>query len=163
VGDISRDAGVSPPAALRLVFHPTVEAFARATGSPWWTTGVSRGTSVDLLPPDVLRQRGVLERTLRHEIAHVMTARQLEGRPLWVLEGAAIFFSGALEERSNRSREQPRPRPYPSTSGGLRGCPSDDEMARSRSADAMRSAYDRAAACFQRELRAGKRWLDVGK
>ena len=37
---------------------------------------------------------GVLDRTIRHELVHVMTNGVLSGRRLWVKEGAAIYFAG---------------------------------------------------------------------
>ena len=55
-----------------MTVHPTVEAFARATGQPWWVSGATDGTNIDLLPLTILRQRGQLERTIRHEVAHVL-------------------------------------------------------------------------------------------
>jgi hypothetical protein len=126
--------------------HPSVEAFGRATGQPWWVAGASEGANIDLLPLAILRQQGQLERTIRHEVAHVLLDRALAGRPLWVREGAAFYFAD----------------PPGATDAPTRGgCPSDEEFLRPLSAGAHRSAYARAATCFSRAMAQGRRWTDV--
>jgi hypothetical protein len=138
--------GTKPPAVIRITVHPTTEAFARATGQPWWVSGASDGASIDLLPLTILRQQGQLERTLRHEVAHVLVDGALAGRPLWVREGAAFYFAD----------------PAASSETPIRGsCPADEEFLRPLSAGAHRSAYARAEACFRRAIAQGKRWTEI--
>jgi SpoIID/LytB domain protein len=144
VDEIARKTGVVRPAVIRLEFHATVEAYQRASGQPWWTAGSARDGHIDLLPLSALRSRGILERTVRHEIAHVLTAPRLGGRPLWVTEGAAIFFSGEPLGPADRA-----------------ACPSDDELGHSRSAEELRAAYARAGACFARAIAAGRPWDSI--
>jgi stage II sporulation protein D len=153
--DFALRLSVPTPGVVSLVFHPTVEAYLRATGQPWWTAAASQGTRVDLLPPSVLRQRGIFERTLRHEIAHVLVADRLRDRPLWVKEATAMYISnemrlskeGAVDQAGASSRRQ--------------SCPTDDEMRGIASAEAMRDAYARAAACYVEQLAAGKKWDEI--
>ncbi|HUE89371.1 MAG TPA: SpoIID/LytB domain-containing protein [Vicinamibacterales bacterium] len=138
--------GTQPPAAIRVTVHPTVDAFARATGQPWWVSGASEGANIDLLPLSILRQQGRLERTVRHEVAHVLVDGALEGRPLWVREGAALYFAdpaGTIDPP------------------GRAGCPGDEEFLRPLSAGTHRSAYARAEACFRHAIAQGKRWTDI--
>jgi hypothetical protein len=144
--EMSARAGTQTPAVIRVTVHPTVDAFARATGQPWWVSGASDGTTIELLPLSILRQRGQLERTLRHEIAHVLVDAALKGRPLWVREGAAFYFADppAGTELSTRG-----------------GCPADEEFLRPLSAGAHRSAFARAEACFRRAIAQGRRWTDI--
>jgi SpoIID/LytB domain protein len=142
--------GVGLPGQVLLVFHPTVESYSRQTSQPWWTAGATNGRRVDLLPLPVLQERRILEKTLRHEIAHVLTASRLSGRPLWVQEGAAIWLSGEHVEP---------PRATGTAPGGA--CPTDSELGRSRSAAALQDAYARAAACYVAQIREGKRWDQV--
>ena len=145
--------GRPQPPVLDLVFHPTVEAYARATGQPWWTAGASRGTRIDLLPRGVLASRNILIPTLRHEVAHVLADPELAGRPLWVREGLAAHLA----------HEGPAP------AGGLDGtrapagapCPSDEALRSRDSAEAWRRAYDAAGACVARALAAGSTWRDL--
>lgn len=143
---MSVKTGTTPPAVIRVTVHPTVDAFARATGQPWWVSGASDGASIDLLPLSILRQQGQLERTLRHEVAHVLVDSTLAGRPLWVREGAAFYFAD----------------PAGSSETPIRGgCPADEEFLRPLSAGAHRSAYARAEACFRRAIAQGKRWTEI--
>jgi hypothetical protein len=127
--------------------HPTVEAFRRATGQPWWVSGTTDGTTIELLPLSILRQRGQLERTIRHEMAHALIDTALAGKPLWVREGAASYFT---------SGESPGNPP-----DGRPSCPRDDEFTRPLSAGAHRAAYARAEACFRHAIRGGRNWRDV--
>lgn len=144
MADISRRTGAAPPAEILLEFHPTVESYQRAAGQPWWTAAATRDERIVLLPVSVLRQRGILDATIRHEIAHVVTAPHLRGRPLWVIEGAAIFFSTETLSPA-----------------GPTACPTDGELARSRSAEALRDAHSRAGACFSRAIASGVSWQAV--
>jgi len=144
---IASAASVKAPASIRLTVHPTVEAFARATGQPWWVSGASDGTGIDLLPLTILRQRGQLERTVRHEVAHVLLDSAFAGRPLWVREGAAFYFADPSPPGSDLPSHGP--------------CPKDDEFLRPISPGAHRAAYAKAEACFRKAVAGGKSWRDV--
>jgi SpoIID/LytB domain protein len=135
--------GAELPATLTIRFHPTVESFRRSTGRPWWVAGAMRGHLIDLLPVAVLRARGTLESTLRHELAHALTEPALGDRPLWVREGVASVFAEGH-------------------AAGAAACPTDDEMLKVPTPEAMQSLYDRAAACVARELAVGVAWREVG-
>jgi hypothetical protein len=144
---IGAKTGTTPPPVIRVTVHPTVEAFGRATGQPWWVSGASEGANVDLLPLAILRQQGQLERTVRHEVAHVLIDGALRGRPLWVREGAAFYFADSAGATD--------------TSPARGGCPEDEEFLRPLSAGAHRSAYARAEACFRRAIAQGRRWREI--
>ena len=153
--DMARMLGVTPPARLAVRFHPTTDDYERATAQPWFTSGAVVNTEVHLLPLAVLRERGVLERTVRHELVHVMADSLLDKRPAWVREGAAIYFAGETPipgEPATRS-------PAPTASQGP--CPSDNELLRPVSVGALTNAYARARACFARQIESGRTWRDV--
>jgi hypothetical protein len=145
--EIAAKAGVQLPPVIRVTVHPTVEAFGRATGQPWWAAGATRGTSIELLPLTFLRQQGQLDRTVRHEVAHVLIDAALQGRPLWVREGAALHFADVA--------------PAPESTAARVRCPTDEEFLRPASASAHRVAYAHAVACFRRALAEGGRWQDI--
>jgi hypothetical protein len=145
--EIATRAGVPEPQGLTLTVHPTVESFGRATGQPWWVAAATVGTTIDLLPIGVLRQRGIFESTVRHEIAHVVVDRAIATRPRWVREGVALYFAAAA-----RTGIVPPGRPE---------CPSDAELLRPVSAGAQREAYSRAERCVRRALAAGTSWQDI--
>ena len=146
--------GVTSPTRVRLVFHPTVEAYMRVTGQPWWTSAATRGQQVDFLPPSVLRQRGTLERTLRHELAHVVTGDRLKGKPIWVQEAVAMDLAG----ESFSGDDGPR-RAGPG--GSTLSCPADAEWRGVRTAETLPKLYRRAAACYAAQRAAGRRWDEV--
>ena len=134
---------------LRVTVHPTVDSFGRATGQSWWVSGATNGASIELLPITILRQQGQLERTVRHEVAHVLLDAALARKPMWVREGAAIYFA-----RPGGTRPEPR------ETARVR-CPSDPELLRPVSAGGQRDAYARAEACFARAIAEGKRWNEI--
>ena len=133
------------PIAVRV--HATTESFERATGRPWFTSGAIVRGELHLLPLAALRERGVLERTIRHELVHALTDDAFAGRPLWVREGAAVYFADPREEASSAPRHEK--------------CPDDAEFARPVSIGALANAYARARACFARQIAQGRRWNDV--
>jgi hypothetical protein len=110
---------------------------------------------VHLLPLAVLRERGVLERTVRHELVHLMADGLLDKRPAWVREGAAIYFAGETPIPGEPAQRGPAP----TVSQGP--CPSDAELLRPVSVGALTSANARARACFARQIDAGRSWRDV--
>jgi hypothetical protein len=141
------------PPGLLIVFHPSVASFQRETAESWWSAARTRDLRIDLQPPDALRQRGTLETTLRHELAHVIVAPVVAERAEWVKEGAAMHFAG----------ERP-----PQSLIGVDGiprrvhCPSDQDLRRPTSAALARQAYGLAAACFERALvENGGNWEEV--
>ena len=142
--DLASALALVPPSRITLRFHPTVESYERETRQRWYTTAVTRGTDIQFLPLTVLRERGVLERTIRHELVHVLTAQSFAGRPRWIVEGAALYFAGEGAP--------------PKQSGA---CPADRDFSRAASRDALESAYERAAACFGARVRGGVAWRDV--
>jgi stage II sporulation protein D len=89
-------ASLSLPAnAVDVVVHETTQDFTAATGQPWWAAGVTHGRRIELQPLSVLRRRGILTTTLRHEYAHsVIEANGGSGVPRWLAEGLAISFAG---------------------------------------------------------------------
>jgi hypothetical protein len=152
LAEVSKASGRSAPADLRVVFHPTTQSFIRETGESWWSAGRTSGSRIDFQPPSVLADRGTLDTTVRHEIAHVLTAATLEGRPLWVKEGAAMHFAG-----------EPPPAALVNADGTIRvvTCPSDLDLQRPKSAALARQAYGLAAACFERALAEKGDWTKV--
>lgn len=80
---------------LQLVLHGSTGDFTAATGQPWWAAAATKGTRIELQPVEVLRNRGVLETTLRHEYAHAVIESIGHGQtPRWLAEGLAITLAG---------------------------------------------------------------------
>lgn len=153
--ELARTLGVSSPAAVTLRFHATTDDYERATGQPWFTSATALRGELHLLPLAVLRDRGVLERTIRHELVHLMTDTVLATRQQWVREGAAIYFAG-VQPIAGDVPQRPAFVPSPRAS-----CPDDNELRQPVSVGALSNAYARARACFARQLAAGRSWRDV--
>ncbi len=80
---------------LTVIVHPTTGDFVSATGQPFWAAGATKGRRIELQPLDLLRRRGVLPTTLRHEYTHVVIEALGRGRaPRWLSEGLAIHVAG---------------------------------------------------------------------
>jgi stage II sporulation protein D len=150
VARVARRLGTRPT-PVEVVFHPSVESFRRVTGEPWWSVARTVGRRIDVQPLNVLRRRGMLERTLAHEIGHVLAEPRLQGRPAWVREGAAMFGAGLIAEADVTAAPGAR-RPR---------CPSDDDLRAAVSAAAAGQAYEDARACFARALADGTAWHEV--
>ncbi|MES1255765.1 MAG: SpoIID/LytB domain-containing protein [Acidobacteriota bacterium] len=153
--DMAQLLGMPSPGRVTLRFHPTTDDYERATGRAWFTAGAVVGDELHLLPLAVLRERGVLDRTIRHELVHLMADSVLAGRPAWVREGAASYFAG---ERPipGEPLDRPAPRVEPRTP-----CPADGELLQPVSVGTLANAYARARSCFARQVVAGKSWRDV--
>ncbi len=141
-------AALSLPTAvpLRLRFHPSSESYQQATGLPWFTNGAVAAGELHFLPVDALEARGLLQRTVRHEIVHALTDRYFVDRPLWVREGAGVYFS------MDRKAGDPTLRLE---------CPTDADIKQATSPGALSLAYTQAVSCFARQIASGRSWLDV--
>jgi hypothetical protein len=142
-----------PEPRVRLRFHPTVASYEQATSEPWFTSAAIVSGEIHLLPPAVLRERGVLERTIRHELVHTMTNATLAGRAQWIREGAAIYFAG---RPPIPGETQAAPAARARTS-----CPKDGELLQPVSVGSLTNAYARAESCFARQVAERKSWRDV--
>lgn len=151
--EIASQLGVAAPARIAIRFHSSIQSYEQATGLPWFTSGVILDGDVHLLPQSVLRERGVLERTIRRELAHVMIDEPLARRPAWVREGAAIYVSGG--------RPDPTEADSPFRPRSRLPCPDDLELLQPVSAGALSNAHARALACFARQAGDGRSWKDV--
>jgi hypothetical protein len=145
--DIAAKAGIKAPASIRVTVHPDVEAFMRATGQPWWVSGATDKTGIDLAPLAILQQRGVVDRTIRREAAHALLDAALANKPQWVREGAASYFADPAAAAIEPSRRV--------------ACPADEELLRPLSAGTHREALTRADACFRRQIASGRSWREV--
>jgi hypothetical protein len=102
---------LAEPGLFEVVVHATTADFIEATGQQGWAAGATRGRRIELQPLDLLRRRGVLNATLRHEMAHAVIEVLSGGsasRPLrWMAEGLAIHVAGeaaTLPQIDNKSR-----------------------------------------------------------
>jgi hypothetical protein len=92
---------------LEIVFNETTGDFVGRTGMPPWAAGATRKNQIELQPLKLLKQRRILETTLRHELVHVLIDAIGGGQtPRWLTEGMALFVAGEgrlLEQKSSMS------------------------------------------------------------
>ncbi|PYP83961.1 MAG: hypothetical protein DMG65_23415 [Candidatus Angelobacter sp. Gp1-AA117] len=78
----------------RLKVYPTLDAYRDATGQPGWIAAFTRGHVISLQPLATLKQKNVLESTLRHEFGHLLIeSRAHPSTPLWFREGLVIYLT----------------------------------------------------------------------
>lgn len=85
---------------LKVYVCKDLEEFRRLTGAQWWNGGyfhVGRRT-IYLQRLKVLREKGILEKTVAHEYLHFLTWR-LAGRncPVWLNEGLVLNLTGEIQ------------------------------------------------------------------
>ncbi|MCX7783546.1 MAG: hypothetical protein N2318_07875 [Meiothermus sp.] len=88
-----KSMGLSLPLTVRVVIHPDLKSYTASTRLPWFVLAAAHRSKnqIDSQRLRVLRERGTLERTLRHELFHLA---QPEGWPRWKAEGMAMRFAG---------------------------------------------------------------------
>jgi hypothetical protein len=80
---------------LEIRVNESTGDFTSRTGQPWWAAAATQGNRIELQPVRILKQRGVLFTTLRHELAHiVIDAVSNKRAPRWLEEGFALYLAG---------------------------------------------------------------------
>ena len=80
---------------LEIRLNDSTGDFTSRTGQPWWAAAATKGNRIELQPLPLLKRRGVLWTTLRHELAHaVIDAVSHNRAPRWLAEGFAIYLAG---------------------------------------------------------------------
>jgi len=90
------ETGLAVPHDIEVRVYPDVDTFRNATGEPGWVAAYTQGRRIHLQPADVLRARGTLESTIRHEVLHVAVESQATAElPLWFREGLVEYLGGS--------------------------------------------------------------------
>jgi stage II sporulation protein D len=98
--------GWSVAGGVEVRVYPDVETFRNATGEPGWVAAWTAGRRIHVQPAGVLRARGVLEGTIRHEMLHVFVeAQAAPGLPVWFREGLVGYLEGAGKAGGGEWRE----------------------------------------------------------
>jgi len=145
--ELANALGVEAPSRVTLRFHPTTADYERTTGRSWFTSASVVTSEMHFVPLVSLRDRGILERTIRRELVHVMVDSTLADRPAWVREGAALYFAD--------------PSANAAAAAGRLSCPTDAELLKPVSPGGLADVYARARSCFARQIAAGRSWREV--
>jgi stage II sporulation protein D len=80
---------------LEIRLNESTGDFTARTGQPWWAAAATKGNRIELQPVGILKRRGVLITTLRHELAHVVIDAVSHNKaPRWIEEGFALYLAG---------------------------------------------------------------------
>jgi stage II sporulation protein D len=115
------------PPDIEVRVYPDVESFRNSTGEPGWVAAHTEGRRIHIQPAAVLRSRGALESTLRHELLHVLVESQAApSLPVWFREGIVGYLEGAPQ-----SADPARP-------------PSEADLRQTQDSTRARRAYEAA-------------------
>ncbi len=85
---------------VQLKIFATMDGYRDQTGQPGWVAASTRGHVVRLQPLATLKNKGVLESTLRHELLHLLIEeRARAGTPVWFREGLVLYLSNPSADR----------------------------------------------------------------
>lgn len=96
---------------LKIILNETTGDFVGRTGMPSWAAAATKSNRIELQPLKLLKQRRILETTLRHELVHVLIDKIGGHRtPRWLAEGMALYVAGEgrmLERYTPKDVTQP--------------------------------------------------------
>jgi len=93
--DYLRRAGIENIPRLEIRLNESTGDFTARTGQPRWAAAATHGNRIELQPAGILKKRGVLFTTLRHELAHVVIDSVSNKRASrWLEEGFALYLAG---------------------------------------------------------------------
>jgi stage II sporulation protein D len=91
---LQADLGWKLNVKVQLRVFPSLDLYRNVTGQPGWIAAYTRGHSISLQPLAVLKEKSILESTLRHELAHLLVeSRARAGTPLWFREGLVLYLA----------------------------------------------------------------------
>jgi stage II sporulation protein D len=78
----------------RLKVYATLAEFRNSTGEPGWVAASTRGRTIQMQPPDLLRDAGTLDSTIHHELLHMLIESYARpGLPQWFREGLVLYLT----------------------------------------------------------------------
>ena len=99
LADEEKNVGWDVSFRVQLKVFATMDAYRDQTGQPGWVAASTRGRVIRLQPLATLKNKGVLESTLRHELLHLLVEeRARAGTPVWFREGLVLYLSNSPEQ-----------------------------------------------------------------
>jgi hypothetical protein len=129
---------------LEIFINKSTGDFVGRTGMPAWAAAATKNNRIELQPLELLKQRRIMETTLRHELVHVLIdAIGGDKTPRWLAEGMAIYLAG--EGKLMERHEQ---------GNSISPQAVEQQLASAKSAAEMRTAYAAAYNLVRALLRA---------
>jgi stage II sporulation protein D len=92
--NIEDDTGLHTGDTLQLRVYPDIATYRNATGEPGWIAAYTQRDTIHLQPLASLRDRGLLDSTLRHELLHHAVDTNTHARlPRWFQEGIVEYLA----------------------------------------------------------------------
>jgi len=99
LADEEKNVGWDVSFRVQLKVFATMDAYRDQTGQPGWVAASTRGRVIRLQPLATLKNKGVLESTLRHELLHLLVEQRARaGTPVWFREGLVLYLSNSPEQ-----------------------------------------------------------------
>lgn len=99
--NMQSELGWSLDFKVQLRVFPTLETYRNTTGQPGWIAAYTRGHVISLQPIALLKSKGILESTLRHELTHLFVESRAQATtPLWFREGLVLYLADARQNSS---------------------------------------------------------------
>jgi hypothetical protein len=84
--------------AIDVVIFKETGDFTAQTKLPFWSASAMIDGSIYLQPVHILKERGVLESTVIHEVCLALLRRRFGSHvPLWFSEGLAVYYAGEID------------------------------------------------------------------
>ncbi len=94
LGALQSELGWKLDFKVQLRVFPTLDTYRNSTGEPGWIAAYTRGHVISLQPLATLKEKSILESTLRHELTHLLVeSRARADTPLWFREGLALYLA----------------------------------------------------------------------
>ena len=86
--------GFRLPYRVEIKIFPTMDLYRDTTGEPGWVAASTRGHTIRFQPLGELRQKHILDATLRHELYHLLIESKAKAiTPLWFREGLVLALT----------------------------------------------------------------------
>lgn len=94
LSSLEAELGWKLDSKVQFKVYPSLDAYRDLAGRPGWIAAFTRGNTISLQPLAVLKQKSILESTLRHELTHILVeSRAHAATPLWFREGLVLYFA----------------------------------------------------------------------
>jgi stage II sporulation protein D len=94
LSSLESELGWKLQSKVQFKVYPSIDAYRDFAGQPGWIAAFTRGHTISLQPLAILKQKSILESTLRHELTHLLLeSRAHAPTPLWFREGLVLYFA----------------------------------------------------------------------
>ncbi len=94
LSSLEAELGWKLQSKVQFKVYPSMDTYRDFGRQPGWVAAFTRGHTISLQPLAILKQKSILESTLRHELTHMLIeSRAHTPTPLWFREGLVLYFA----------------------------------------------------------------------